>query len=241
MWTLLLIQVASANPDRVLGRVDDRLRDRSYATVEGEGPVRGRWRRRSGDIVGRVFPDGVFEQYTRRDAGTPEFTLWFSAAGTPIGRLEYSEGEPSAFTALSPDRAAIDVSSWQTVDTPLVTLRAPEPAQGEDNRLLWRVGDGRIELGALEPVDPMDPAFADQVAAGCGCDLLDRHTAWLDGKRGIRLLLDVPNGGPGERGELWAIPTDDAVLTVWATWPIGEPSAHATLRALVSQATWTDE
>ena len=240
MWTVFFIVMAHADPDRALGRTDESLSERSYVTVDGEGPVTGRWRRRSGDIVGLTFPDGVFERYTRLEDDVPQLTTWYNAAGTPIGALSYVEGMPSTFTMASPVEVTVDVGSWQTRPGPGLALMAPEPARTDSDTLFWSVGSGRIEVGTGPAMDPMDPGFAEQVAQGCACRLIDRHTTWIDGRRGIRLLFELPGAGTDERAELWAIPTEDALVTLWASWLVTDPSPQATLRAIASLATWED-
>jgi hypothetical protein len=238
MWMVLLIAMADANPDREMGRVGESLRVRSYATVDGDGPVRGRWRRTSGDIVGFVFRDGVFERYTRRDRRVPQQTLYFNAAGMSIGELAYTEGVPATFTVTTPPLEPVDVSAWQVAEHHGLWFTAPPATLSDEQSATWQVGAGRVEVVRLAPEDPTTESFRASVEQSCGCLVLDRHTAWIDGQSGIRLLLDVPAPGRGERAEIWAFDTDEALITIWASWPIEDPSAHTALRAMVSLATW---
>ncbi len=238
MWMVLLIAMADANPERVMGRVGESLRARSYATVDGDGPVRGRWRRTNGDIVGRVFPDLVFERYTRRDGRIPQRTFYYNAAGVSIGELAYTQGVPAMFTMTTSSLEPVDVSTWQVGSHQGLSLIAPPPNSSDERSTTWQVGAGRVEVLLLPAEDPTTDTFRASVEQSCGCLLLDRHTAWIDGRSGIRLLLDVPAPGLGERAEIWAFPTDEHLITVWGSWPLEDSSAHTTLRAMVSLATW---
>jgi hypothetical protein len=238
MWMVLLIAMADANPERVMGRVGESLRVRSYATVDGDGPVRGRWRRTNGNIVGQVFRDSVFERYTRRDGRVPQQTIYYNAAGMSLGELAYVEGTASTFTVTTPALDPMDVSTWQASAHHGLSLTAPLPTSSDEQSTTWQVGAGKVEVLQLPAEDPTTDAFRISVEQSCGCLLLDRHTAWIDGRSGIRLLLDVPAPGRGERAEIWAFPTDEHLITVWGSWPIEDPSAYATLRAMVSLATW---
>ena len=238
MWMVLLIAMADANPEREMGRVGESLRVRSYATVDGDGPVRGRWRRSSGDIVGNVFPDGVFERYTRRERRVPQQTFYYNAAGVSIGEVAYTDGVAATFTVTSPAPASVDVSAWEQAQHHGLSLTAPSPTSSDDQSTTWQIGAGRVEVLQLPAEDPTTEAFRISVEQSCGCLLLDRHTAWIDGRSGIRLLLDVPAPGRGERAEIWAIPTDEHLITVWGSWPLEDSSAHTLLRAMVSLATW---
>lgn len=238
MWMVLLIAMADANPDREMGRTGESLRVRSYATVDGEGPVRGRWRRSNGDVVGHVFRDNVFERYTQRERRVPQQTVYYNAAGLQIGELNYTEGTPASFTVTLPSLAPIDVSTWQPASHQGLTLTAPAVTASDDSSATWELGPGRVEVVTLPAADPTTEAFRTTVERSCGCLVLDRHTAWIDGRSGIRLLLDVPAPGLGEHAEVWAFAGDDSLLTLWGTWPVENPTAHATLRAMVSLATW---
>jgi hypothetical protein len=223
---VLLIAMADANPDREMGRVGESLRVRSYATVDGDGPVRGRWRRTSGDIVGHVFRDGVFERYTRRERRVPQLTVYFNASGLSIGELAYTEGLPATFTATTPSLEPVDVSTWEVATHQGLSLTAPSPTSSDEQSTTWELGAGRVQVIRLAAEDPTTESFRASVELSCGCLVIDRHTAWIDGQSGIRLLLDVPAPGLGERAEIWAFETDEELITVWGSWPIQEPSAH---------------
>lgn len=239
---VFLAFAALADPaDDPVAREDQSLRDRTYATVDGDGPVRGRWRRRSGDIVGSVFPDGTFEHYTRREGGEPQRTHWYSGAGVLLHTLDFVDGAPSAVEVHAPALPALSVADWDERELLGLALRVPgEPALSEPAPR-WTVGAGTVELHAFEgEVDPLAPEFARDIARSCACELIDRHTAWIDGEVGIRLLLEVPSATPGERAELWAVAREERVVALWARWTPDDPSALSTLRAMVAQATWPD-
>jgi hypothetical protein len=157
---------------------------------------------------------------------------FYSDAGQPLGALTWAEGRPARYDPIVPDLDPVDVSAWVPVAAHGLALAAP----GEGTA--WSVGGGALSVDRYAPGDVTADAYRDALAAGCACRVVDRHSAWLDGRAGVRFLVELPGPDGGRRGEAWAFPVDDAVVALAATWPVDDPGAHAALRAMVALATW---
>ncbi len=234
MWLLLLTMTAHANPDRMLGRVGDRLRLSTYATVEGDGPAFARWRRSSGSIRAWTFNDRQIERFVRYDNRQPAEAAWFNIPGDRVATAVYEDGEPTTFTVTWPAMDPVDVSDWQSQTKAGLTF--PAPATGDDDR--WPQGDGEVSVAMVLPGDPGEDAYRDALEVGCGCLVVDRNPAYIEGKSAVRFRLRLVHTGEPRFAETWVLPVEDSNLAFWAVWPESDPSALAVMRAMVSLATW---
>ncbi len=207
----LYMGLASAAPDQPFPRLEERIRDRSYGEVRGEGPVYGRYRRRSGPIHGWTWPDGVVEHYERLEDGRLVEVRRFGPSGKPLSAVVFgAQGTPVSVKIGDND---VDVSGWGVRTVAGVTLMAPGVPETVDGAVTWSAeGWSVTALAFAEAADPFSDAFRDALASHCGCTLLDRTTTWLDGRPAARYQVRLPDAGVPQVGELWAVQSAEQLL-----------------------------
>ncbi|MBT3217816.1 MAG: hypothetical protein HN348_01885 [Proteobacteria bacterium] len=239
MWLLIWGAMTLANPDRPFPRLEDETQARRYDRVEGEGPLRPRWRRRDGRILAWTFRDGTIEHYERYEGRQVVEEHRFDAVGDPLSTIHFSENKPQKVVIHR--FAEVDVSSWQDHSLGGLQILTPTTPSVDGGRHTISLTNGTF---IAEPVKgPADP-FADDFARGleetCRCLIVDRSTRWIDGRPSAHYHLYMPHPDVPQTGELWATSVNNMVmLLLWSTSQ--EASHKETGRAIVALARWENQ
>lgn len=211
MILALCAGLVMASPEQPFPRIDERIRDRRYADISGDGPAYGRYRRRSGPIHAWTWTDGVVEHYERLDGGRVVEARRYSASGQPMSTVLFATSGAAASVEVG--GTPVDVSGWAAQTVAGVTLTAPGKPEAQGDAITW-AGDG-WRLTALpfpEAADPFSDSFRSALASHCGCTLLDRTTTWLDGRPAARYQIRLPDPDGAKVGELWAVRSAEHTL-----------------------------
>ncbi|MEO0599907.1 MAG: hypothetical protein AAF211_00630 [Myxococcota bacterium] len=192
-----------------LWRADDVPTRRYYRRIRqyDDGTVRGRSRsRRRARFQLWSLDNGVVVRLDEQLRGRLVRRRRFDPFGQPLTTVERPrDGWPSVTVHLVPDRE-IGLSGWEDRGVPGGTV--PLPVDLVDHQAgveTWVLG-GRFEVWHdPRPADVTSDAFWRNLVAGCGCDLVDRVTAWVDGRPGVRFRL----ARGADLQELWAVPFDE--------------------------------
>jgi hypothetical protein len=211
--------LALASPDRPLPRLGEALESRRYWTVEGDGPVRPKWRNRRGRVQAWTWPDGIIEHYIRYEKGVPVALHRFDAGGRPRTTTALEDGAPVRVTVHGLEDVEVEVGSWTEVRFEGVALRVPGPGRSTAEGLAWDLPHGRLAVRWIDaPAEALtDPAFAADLARACACDVQDRAATWLDSRPAVRFRAWVPHPDAPRTAELWAVPIADRVLLMGLT------------------------
>jgi hypothetical protein len=216
LW--VLIGIASAQPaepggDLPLARPEspeETLYDRIVEV--GDGKIEGRSRkRRDGEFVLWVLPDaGTVVRYERMAGAKVAEEHSFDAAGYPLATVFYDKGAPTKAVVAGVPAVEVPLTGWSVQKVPggqMLLPSVPEERPGGGVRLDLLDGtlDLWIEPPTTPPTDPFADPFRDGVLAGCGCFVIDRATAWIDGRPGIRYRLLLPGSTPRDAVDLWAV------------------------------------
>lgn len=186
---------------RPLWHAGDVPSERGYRrVVEVDGAVSGRSSaKRRPRYVLWALRDGVVVRLEEREGSRVVLTRRFDPMGQPLTSVhEPRDGSSWVTVHLVPERE-IGLSGWEDREIPGGHVRLPT-ALVDDGA--WVLG-GRLEVWH-DPrvVDVTGDDFWQGLLAGCGCDLVDRVTAWVDGRPGVRIRL----ARGADIQELWAVP-----------------------------------
>lgn len=199
-----------AGPPAELARFDEPRTLRDWGRVDGVGPVRVRYRRRSGPVEAWTFPDGLVSRYRLKERGEVLEDRRFDAAGLPVSAVFFTDG--AAVRVEIPGSEPIDVAGWAAAEVGRARVRAPVPPV--DGAFAW--DGGVLTLDLRSGIDPTGDALRDAIEADCGCVVEDRAAAWIDGWPAVRMSVDIPHPSEPERALVWAVPLGDQTWT--ATW-----------------------
>jgi hypothetical protein len=234
MIALMVGPLALANPDVAdapLFHAGEATRLRLYAKVEEvDGRARARWRRKQdaefhvdeladGTIVRvrRMARGAVIEDH-RYDAGGGRLvTIFYGAGGVPERAVVHSQPEQE-----------VPLAGWTSQALPGGTMAAPStPVDIPGGSVRLEVLDGELDVWTGPAADPLSAGFREGIAAGCGCIIVERAVAWVDGRPGVRYRLLVPDIGPSEPVDLWAVPVPDGLWLATFRISPGPPGAVA--------------
>lgn len=219
MWMLLATAAAGD-----LGRQTEELKITRYARLDGDGPVTGRWRNRTGAHVAWHFPDGQIEHVETFDGKTLQTTRTFAADGRPEATVDWAAATVTVHLA---PPVQVPLSGWAPFAVGSLSLQAPpDLVAGAEGT--W-AGTG-LSVARQAAADPFAPAFAAEVAEGCGCAVEARRTVWIAGHPALQLRL----ARPALTADLVALPLGDALWVFSTAGP--EIADLAPLRAMMATA-----
>jgi hypothetical protein len=241
----LLLAAALAAPDAPLVREEAPIKSsQRYMKVDLGPPAIARWRNSKGTYEVWAFRDGQVEHFRRWDGRKLAEERFFDAVGDAFVTVAWAEGAPTEVTVhgLGGDRV-VDTKTWTDTALPGLTLRAPSPELGADGTLAARTSEGVFRAAIGPEADVRSDAFRDGLAETCGCRVVDRATAFVDGRTGVRYLVELPDPDAPAVGEIWAVPVPAGTLV--ATWTAAAPASPAELsmrlatgRAILALAHW---
>lgn len=253
MWVALAVTVAVAAADRPLVRAGQTAKPARYAKVTPGPPARAR-NKGGGAFLAWVWRDGVVEHYHQYDRrGALVETRQFDGHGEPVATVAWVDGAAARVVVHAGARdAELDVRTWTEAGlptaAPVIRLRLPDTARTPDANGLDVAlpGGGELRVRVLSGPSAVDSdAFRDGLAETCACVLIDRTTAFVDGRPGVRYLAERWDVHHPAIGELWAVSTPEA--TLFATWFVpgvspedlgGWARATASGRAAMTLARW---
>jgi hypothetical protein len=218
MLTLLLgvalaepAEAADAEPDADLsfGRRGQRAEPHWYARLDDlGGPVAPRWSRRTPSTY-RVweFPDGVVERSWQRERGEVIEERFFDLLGWPTETLRFEEEVPTEGVVHLAEPVELPLTGYEPHALEGARLFTPsEPVDGA-----FELAGGRFRVWTSSPgVDVQDPSYPDGWLRDCGCILVERQPAWVDGEPGVRLRFHTLALGAPDVAYLWAVPRPEA-------------------------------
>lgn len=219
MWMLLATAVAGD-----LGRHTETVKVTRFARLDGDGPVTGRWRNRSGAHLAWHFPDGQIEHVETYDGRTLQTTRTFSADGRPEATVDW--GASTVTVHLAPP-VQVSLAGWVPFPLGPVTMQAPSDlVPGAEGT--W-AGAG-LSVARQDAADPFAPAFSEEVASACGCAVEARRTVWIAGRPAVQLRL----ARPALAADLVALPLGESLWVFSVAGP--EVADLAPLRAMMATA-----
>lgn len=242
MWWWMASIAAVAGPSQ-FHLLDAPLRERRYARVVGTTSARPRSPQSRGPIRAWTLPDGTIEHYERLARGARTELHRFDSTHAPHTSVFFSEGAPDRAVVHGGVDHELPVGAWQARSWIGATLVLPPGAAGHD-LLSWSGDSGRF-VAQWGPVDTdiTSDAFRDSLEAGTGGVTRAAATVWIDGRPGVRYLLDLPHPSAPEAAEVWAIPSDTGVFLASFAAPApsvpGSLETLATGRAIMSLLEWT--
>jgi len=235
LWITLWLSVAHATPSLPVLRINEPLRDRRYQSVIEGPPPYPRRRASQGPIHGWTFPDGALEHYERLERGKIVERVRYDALGQRISAVHLKAGAPADVVI---GAVTLPVASWTAHQLGAATVLAPADARLDGAQLLWTAGDERA--GALwldERADILSDAFRDELATFCGCVLVDRWAAWIDGAPGVVYRARMSDLGAPAEAHVWAVSRPTGTLLFTSIAPSQQPGAVAS--AMVALVEWT--
>lgn len=215
--------------------------ERIYAKLVDDGDrVSGQWRRRRvGEFHLSELPDGTVVRWKREVDGAVVEDHVNDAAGFPLVTVRLGESGPASATVSAVPPIELDLSGWTPETVPGGTLLLPAaPTERTGGGVQAMALGGLLEVWTEQPDDVFADAFGQGLAAGCGCAVLDRATAWIDGRPGVRYRLAVPGPAP-EALDVWAVPVPDATWVLAFRVPAAGDPIPALLPARVLVAGMT--
>lgn len=210
--------------------------ERFYAKLVPDGDrVRGQWRRqRNGEFHVWELPDGTVVRWQRvADDGVVEDHL-NDAAGYPLVTVLLGDAPRATVSAVPP--VDVDLAGWVEHPVPGGTMRLPSaPSARAAGGVEATALGGALEVWTEAADDVFADAFGQGLAAGCGCAVLDRATAWVGGRPGVRYRLAA---SPAEAIDVWAVPVHEGTWVMAFRAPGTDPvAALLPARALVAGVT----
>ncbi len=197
-----VVEEVPSSAGRDFGREADRLRTRTYWTVEGPeaGPMRGKWRNRRGTYRVTSFPDGVIEHYDHYEGRTRAVTRTFGTSGQAESTIDWPA--QSVVLHLQPEHT-VDFSEWVTWRVGGIDWRVPQSLVDagltEDQRPDVPVTMAVLKTASPDPgsgavvYDPFSADFGTALAKGCGCEVEARLTVWVAGRPAAHYRLQRPD------------------------------------------------
>ncbi len=195
--------------DLSFGRHGQRSEPRWYARLDDMGgPVRPRWSRRTRSTY-RVwaFPDGVVERSWKRARGEVVEERFFDLLGWPTETLTWEDEAPQVGTVHLADPLEMPYEGFTPHELQGARLFAPSlPVDGA-----FELGGGRFRVWTHEGgVDVQAPDYPERWLQDCGCVLVERQPAWVDGEPGVRLRLHTLALDAPDVAYLWAVPRGES-------------------------------
>jgi len=225
----LVFGLALAASTDALPRADQRLVERRYARLSGDGPAWGVERRATGPVKAWVFPDGTVEHAEFLRGKYVVEVRRYGPVGEALTTTRLTDG--IATEVVVGTAAPIDVGAWEdrVIDGVHARWPAPDPARHLDAFVQRTVAD------------PRSDTVRDALAAWCGCLLEDRDTAWLDGVPGVVYRVRLPHPSAPWTGEVWVVGDGTRALALASLvpadadgLPVGGISALAPGRAVAA-------
>ena len=210
--------------------------ERFYAKLVQDGDrVSGEWKRkRDGEFHLWELADGTVVRWQRvvEEAVVEDHVN--DAAGFPLVTVHLAEPARAVVSAVPP--IEVDLSGWTSHPIPGGELRLPTaPVERAGGGITAEVLGGTVEVWTEGADDVFAEPFGQGLAAGCGCAVLDRATAWIDGRPGVCYRLAVPGPSP-EAVDVWAVPVPDATWVLAFRVPATGDPVPALLAARVLAA-----
>jgi len=234
MIALLLACVAGAHPDAVsapLAHAGETPRQRLYAKVEEvDGRAVARWRRKQ-DAEFHVdeLEDGTILRVRRIVRGTVVEDRRYDAGGRLLVIVFHAaDGKPERAVVHSQPEQIVALDGWTLHELPGGRMAAPSPPvdiPGGSVRL--EVLDGELDVWTGPAADPLSEDFRNGIVAGCGCTVVERAVTWVDGRPGVRYRLLVPDTGPSDPVDLWAVPVPAGLWLATYRAATGPDAAHS--------------
>jgi hypothetical protein len=242
---MLLAALSWAGPDRAFVRTDEPLRHRYYYKVEGGdalSPTRPKWRRKRGPVHAWTFPDGVAEHYQTFEGTTLMTMVGLDVRGRPSTTVFYEADVPTRVVVHG--RAELDVSGWKEVSLDVARVSAPgAPETTAADTLAWTGNDWTFTVVARDKAegdDVFSTTYRDELEAGCRCVIVDRGTAWADGRVGARYRVQLPDLDGLQLGEVWAFDLGERVIIAAFVAREGSDPGLARGRAMVALLRFED-
>jgi len=213
MIVLLLPGIAGASPDAAiapLAHAGETPRLRLYANVEEvDGRAHAKWRRKQ-DAEFHVdeLEDGTIVRVQRMGRGAVvEDRRYDAGGGLLVTIFRKADGSPERAVVRSEPEQTVPLDGWTMQDVPGGRMAAPAPPVDIPGGSV-RLGalDGELDVWMRPTADPLSDSFRAGIVAGCGCTVVERAVAWVDGRPGVRYRLLVPDTGPSDPVDLWAVP-----------------------------------
>ena len=230
---------------RELPHLGESLSVNTYRRLDDDGgPVRGRWRRSDGSWLAWETRDDTIVRLQLREGRQTVLERRFDGSGWPLTTHDM-RGVPRIEVHTVPPRELL-LSGWSEHEVPGGTITAPlppfeRPTGGAELLVL----DGTFDVWH-DPIwaDVYAPAFRDDLVAGCGCDLVDEASTWVDGRPGKRFRLALPTPEGPALTDLWVVPVGEGngggrPQGIWlASWrvvdPVHDTRAMAPGRAMIA-------
>jgi hypothetical protein len=121
--------------------------------------------------------------------------------------VRWAEGLPAEVVVHGHAERIVDVKTWADLTLSGVVLRLPASAKPDENGVIAvPIGEGTLRVSIGPAGDPFSDAYRDGLAETCGCRVVDRTTAFVDGRAGSRYLVAVADPDRALLGEVWAVP-----------------------------------
>ena len=145
----------------------------------------------------------------------------------------------------APDRLRLVYNGRYQEQLRVYDLVASDPTGPNAGGAELLVLDGTFDVWH-DPIwaDVYAPAFRDDLVAGCGCDLVDEASTWVDGRPGKRFRLALPTPEGPALTDLWVVPVGEGngggrPQGIWlASWrvvdPVHDTRAMAPGRAMIA-------
>jgi hypothetical protein len=212
MWWLCLLALAYGGPDSLLERRGEVPQPRRFSRIEEALPPRAEGRSPDGEHEAWVFSDRAVEHVRTFDGRRLSRVRHYDARGYPISTTHYQGDTPQFVVVHGRVEHRVGTETWVEHRLPGVVLRGPPNPIEASEAYVWPMTLGTFSARISGPADVLSDAFRDGLAQGCGCILVDRGTAYVDGRPGVRYLVRVPDPEAALVGELWAIPLGSATL-----------------------------
>ena len=238
LLSLLLAGLATAGPDSPFPRAEEAVRVRRYVKVEGDGPVRGKWRKSTGPVEAWTFPDYTIEHYRLWEGRNLLEEHFFRADGQPSVTIVHGGGRPQQATVnLGTTQVELDLKAWTEHAVGGSVFLAPSEPDGEQDAQTWSLEGAQVRMQVVGgSSDVFGDDFRDGLTETCACVVEDRTTVWVQGTAAARYRVRLPAPGADRIGEIWAVPHGERVVLVASTFDDGEAGQLGQAHARVMMA-----
>lgn len=228
MIAFVAVAAAATEEAPPLAHAAEAPRQRFYAKVEEvDGKASARWRRKSdGEFQVDELEDGTIVRVRRMAKRAVVEDRRYDASGRALVTVSYgADALPERAVIHSQPEATVELGTWTIHELPGGRIAAPSaPVDLPGGSVRLDVLEGELDVWFGPAADPMSEAFRQGIAAGCGCTIAERAVTWVDGRPGVRYRLLVPDTGPSEPVDLWAVPVPAGLWL--ATFRVAEASAN---------------